>query len=209
MEGDEEVLQRSVIESTVLPEGLRIAILDDDTVVLKMTVEMLAKKKVQVVGCHTVDELFERMRKNDYDLIITDIMLGGMSGFDLLELLRGANIGNSKTVPMLAMTGRTERSAEDFIEAGFSGCLLKPFSYGERPPRKARLKKNMAGSRLPSRHGFPPICFLHLRVMNFSPRPILAISSARHAAEEEQYSPRILSLPCSDHYCSKSNGRNA
>ncbi|MBE6260943.1 MAG: response regulator [Prevotella sp.] len=131
VEGDEEVLQRSVMDSTTLPEGLRIAVLDDDTVVLKMTVEMLAKKKVQVVGCHTVDELFERMRKNDYDLIITDIMLGGMSGFDLLELLRGANIGNSKTVPMLAMTGRTERSADDFIKAGFRGCLLKPFSYAE------------------------------------------------------------------------------
>ena len=131
VEGDEEVLQRSIIKSTALPEGLRIAVLDDDTVVLKMTVEMLAKKKVQVVGCHTVDELFERMRKNDYDLIITDIMLGGMSGFDLLELLRGANIGNSKTVPMLAMTGRTERSADDFIKAGFRGCLLKPFSYAE------------------------------------------------------------------------------
>ena len=131
VEGDEEVLQRSVMKSTALPEGLRIAVLDDDTVVLKMTVEMLAKKKVQVVGCHTVDELFERMRKNDYDLIITDIMLGGMSGFDLLELLRDANIGNSKTVPMLAMTGRTERSVEDFIKAGFRGCLLKPFSYAE------------------------------------------------------------------------------
>lgn len=131
VEGDEEVLQRAVMESTVLPEGLRIAVLDDDTVVLKMTVEMLSKKKVQVVGCHTVDELFDRMRKNDYDLIITDIMLGGMSGFDLLELLRGANIGNSKTVPMLAMTGRTERSADDFIKAGFRGCLLKPFSYAE------------------------------------------------------------------------------
>lgn len=131
VEGDEEVLQRSVMDSTTLPEGLRIAVLDDDTVVLKMTVEMLAKKKVQVVGCHTVDELFDRMRKNDYDLIITDIMLGGMSGFDLLELLRGANIGNSKTVPMLAMTGRTERSAEDFVKAGFRGCLLKPFSYAE------------------------------------------------------------------------------
>lgn len=131
VEGDEEVLQRSVMKSTALPEGLRIAVLDDDTVVLKMTVEMLAKKKVQVVGCHTVDELFDRMRKNDYDLIITDIMLGGMSGFDLLELLRGANIGNSKTVPMLAMTGRTERSADDFVKAGFRGCLLKPFSYAE------------------------------------------------------------------------------
>lgn len=149
VEGDEEVLQRTVMESTVLPEGLRIAVLDDDTVVLKMTVEMLAKKKVQVVGCHTVDELFERMRKNDYDLIITDIMLGGMSGFDLLELLRDANIGNSKTIPMLAMTGRTERKAEDFIKAGFSGCLLKPFSYAELTRAIANSVKEDATFKIP------------------------------------------------------------
>jgi signal transduction histidine kinase/DNA-binding response OmpR family regulator len=131
VEGDDEILQQSIKESTILPEGLRIAIVDDDVTVLRMTVEMLAKKNVQVVGCHTVDDLLDRMRKSDFDLIITDIMLGGMSGFDLLELLRSANIGNSKSVPLLAMTGRTERSASDFIEAGFRGCLLKPFSYAE------------------------------------------------------------------------------
>ena len=131
VEGDEEILQLADRKTTVLPEGLRIAVVDDDVTVLRMTVEMLAKKKVQVVGCSTVDDLLDRMRKCDYDLIITDIKLGGVSGFDLLELLRDANIGNSKTVPVLAMTGRTERKAEDFIEAGFSGCLLKPFSYAE------------------------------------------------------------------------------
>ena len=131
VEGDEDILHQTITRTSILPEGLRIAVVDDDAVILKMTVEMLAKKNVQVVGCHTVNDLFDRMRKCDYDLIITDIKLGGMSGFDLLELLRGANIGNSKTVPMLAMTGRTERSAEDYLNAGFKGCLLKPFSYAE------------------------------------------------------------------------------
>ena len=131
VEGDEDILHQTITRTSILPEGLRIAVVDDDVVILKMTVEMLAKKNAQVVGCHTVNDLFDRMRKCDYDLIITDIKLGGMSGFDLLELLRGANIGNSKTVPMLAMTGRTERSAEDYINAGFKGCLLKPFSYAE------------------------------------------------------------------------------
>ena len=71
-----------------------------------------------------MDELLDRMRKNDYDLIITDIMLGGMSGFDLLEFLRSANIGNSKSVPVLAMTARTERNHEAFVKAGFKGCIL-------------------------------------------------------------------------------------
>ncbi len=131
VESDEEILQLSDKNTAILPEGLRIAVVDDDVTVLRMTVEMLTKKNVQAVGCPTADDLFDRMRKSDYDLIITDIKLGGMSGFDLLELLRDANIGNSKSVPILAMTGRTERKAEDFIDAGFSGCLLKPFSYAE------------------------------------------------------------------------------
>ena len=131
VEGDDEILQLSDRNTAILPEGLRIAVVDDDVTVLRMTVEMLTKKNVQAVGCPTADDLFDRMRKSDYDLIITDIKLGGMSGFDLLELLRDANIGNSKSVPILAMTGRTERKAEDFIDAGFSGCLLKPFSYAE------------------------------------------------------------------------------
>jgi len=131
VEGDDEILQLAEKNTATLPEGLRIAIVDDDVTVLRMTVEMLSKKNVQAVGCPTVNDLFDRMRQSDYDLIITDIKLGGMSGFDLLELLRDANIGNSKTVPLLAMTGRTERKAEDFISAGFSGCLLKPFSYAE------------------------------------------------------------------------------
>ena len=104
---------------------------------------------MQAVGCPTADDLFDRMRKSDYDLIITDIKLGGMSGFDLLELLRDANIGNSKSVPILAMTGRTERKAEDFIDAGFSGCLLKPFSYAELTQAIANSVKEDATFKIP------------------------------------------------------------
>jgi len=149
VEGDEEIMQLADTNTAVLPEGLRIAIVDDDVTVLKMTVEMLTKKNVQAVGCPTVDDLFDRMRKSDYDLIITDIKLGGISGFDLLELLRDANIGNSKSVPILAMTGRTERKAEDFIEAGFSGCLLKPFSYAELTQAIANSVKEDATFKIP------------------------------------------------------------
>lgn len=149
VEGDEEILQLSDRNTAILPEGLRIAVVDDDVTVLRMTVEMLTKKNVQAVGCPTADDLFDRMRKSDYDLIITDIKLGGMSGFDLLELLRDANIGNSKSVPILAMTGRTERKAEDFIDAGFSGCLLKPFSYAELTQAIANSVKEDATFKIP------------------------------------------------------------
>ena len=130
-ESDAELLQLTASGRATMLEGIRIAVLDDDAVVLAMTVEMLARKRAIADGCHTVNELLERLRRHNYDLIVTDLMLGSLSGFDLLELLRGANIGNAKTVPVLAMTGRTERSADDFKRAGFAGCIFKPFSYPE------------------------------------------------------------------------------
>ncbi|GEM_PF-5074754 len=50
IEGDAEVMQLTDKGTVRLPEGLRVAVLDDDGVVLKMTVEMLSRKKIQVVG---------------------------------------------------------------------------------------------------------------------------------------------------------------
>ena len=65
VEGDDEIQQLAEENTVTLPEGLRIAIVDDDVTVLRMTVEMLSKKNVQAVGCPTVNDLFDRMRQSD------------------------------------------------------------------------------------------------------------------------------------------------
>lgn len=54
-----------------------------------------------------------------------------LDGFGLLSLLRNSNIGNSRTIPIVAMTARGEHDAESILEAGFSGCIYKPFSSKE------------------------------------------------------------------------------
>lgn len=71
------------------------------------------------------------MRLERYDLILADIQMRGTSGFDLLRLLRHSNIGDSRTIPVAAMTARSDGDGNGYAEASFSGCIRKPFSTHE------------------------------------------------------------------------------
>lgn len=55
----------------------------------------------------------------------------GTSGFDLLNLLRSSNVGNSREIPVIAMTARGDREKEAFLQVGFTDCIYKPFSSTE------------------------------------------------------------------------------
>ena len=54
-----------------------------------------------------------------------------MDGHGVLALLRGSNIGQTKTLPVLAVTAQADEKTEYFRKVGFAGCLHKPFSPEE------------------------------------------------------------------------------
>lgn len=114
-----------------LPSGLRILAIDDDAVLLAMTRDIMTRSRVQCDTCQNVQELTKKMREQKYDLLITDIRMPQMNGFDLLELLRTSDIGTSRTIPVLAVTARADCGEADFVKAGFTSCLHKPFSSTE------------------------------------------------------------------------------
>ena len=118
------------IDATLhLPKNV-IAI-DDDILQLELVKEMLERNGVSCTICSKVDKLTEEMRKKNYDLLLTDIQMPNTDGFKLLELLRKSRIGNSKEIPIVAMTARSESEREDLLKAGFDGCIFKPFSMNE------------------------------------------------------------------------------
>lgn len=105
--------------------------IDNDEVLLLMLKEMYAQEGIHCDTCTNAAELMEMIRRNEYSLLLTDLNMPDINGFELLELLRTSNVSNSKTIPVVVTTASGSCSKEELMERGFSGCLLKPFSISE------------------------------------------------------------------------------
>ena len=105
--------------------------IDNDEILLMMLKEMYAQEGIHCDTCTNAAELMELIRKKEYSLLLTDLNMPEINGFELLELLRTSNVGNSKTIPVIVTTASSSCSKEELIERGFAGCLLKPFSISE------------------------------------------------------------------------------
>ena len=108
-----------------------VLVLDNDTVLLDAIREMFAHHGVTCTVCENTRDLMEHVRCQSYDLLITDLKMPQMNGFEVLKLLRMAKVGNSRSIPVIAATASGSCKAEDLREAGFSACLKKPFSAEE------------------------------------------------------------------------------
>lgn len=105
----------------------RVLVVDDDLIQLRNIVEMIERNGISCRACTNAQEVVKALRTGEYDLLLTDIQMRGTGGFDLLHLLRLSNIGNSRTIPIAAMTARNDGDVDRYLQAGFVGCIHKPF----------------------------------------------------------------------------------
>lgn len=108
-----------------------VVAIDNDEVLLLMLKEMFSQEEIHCDTCTDVAKLMELIRKKEYALLLTDLNMTEINGFELLELLRTSNVGNSKTIPVVVTTASSSCSKEELMEHGFTGCLFKPFSISE------------------------------------------------------------------------------
>ena len=101
--------------------------IDNDEMLLLMLKEMYAQEGIHCDTCTNAAELMEMIRRKEYSLLLTDLNMPEINGFELLELLRSSNVGNSKTIPVVVTTASGSCSKEELMERGFAGCLFKPF----------------------------------------------------------------------------------
>ena len=114
----------SISDSSVL-------VIDNDLVTLGMIRDMCAQNGISCDTCISVGELTDKMRGKDYDLLITDLKMPEVNGYEVLELLRTSDIGNSLTIPVVAATAAGFITEEELKLAGFTAMLGKPFSIAE------------------------------------------------------------------------------
>lgn len=100
-----------------------ILIVDDDDAIRDTLYDLLSEEHL----CHaaaTAEQALAFVQEQPYDVILTDISMPGMSGLELLGMLRQIQ---PKT-PVIVVTGISDRShAEGLIRLGAFDYILKPF----------------------------------------------------------------------------------
>lgn len=104
-----------------------LLVVDDDMTILDVLFELFSGEHL----CHTAstaEEAVERIMSQDYDLVITDISMPGMSGENLLGFVK---VYRPKT-PVVFISGTAGRErAEQLLKKGAHGYLTKPFQLGD------------------------------------------------------------------------------
>ncbi len=119
---------------------MRILVIEDEVNLNDIIVKKLKLEHYGVDSCFDGEEALDYIFSTEYDVIIMDIMLPKINGFDILKKMRGKSI---KT-PVLLLTARD--SIEDRVtglDAGADDYLVKPFAFDELLARiRVLLRRN-------------------------------------------------------------------
>ena len=119
---------------------MKVLIVEDEYNLADVIKERLEKEKLTVDIVEDGEEGYYYASTNTYDLIILDVMLPNMSGFQILNKLRADNI-NSKIIMLTARS--TIEDKLNGLENGADDYLTKPFHMDELVARvNIQLKRN-------------------------------------------------------------------
>lgn len=108
-----------------------ILVVDDEEMIQKLLRVNLIADGYEVITASSGEEALALMDKQEPDLIILDIMMPGMDGFQTLNLIR-----KRSDIPVIMLTARAEElTLRDSLELGADDYVQKPFSLFELSAR--------------------------------------------------------------------------
>ena len=113
-------------------KNLRILVIDDEPFMRKLIIRVLYELEIERVteaadGAEALQKVEDSM--NALDLIICDLEMPNMDGFEFVKNLRGMKEFPNANIPVLIVTGHSEtESVQGAVEAGIHGYLVKPIS---------------------------------------------------------------------------------
>jgi signal transduction histidine kinase/CheY-like chemotaxis protein len=123
----------------------RIVVTDDNTD-MRSYVQRLLSARFEVVCVPDAQSALQAIYKQHTDLVITDFMMPGMDGFELLNILK-ANKQTAR-IPVIILSARAdERARLACIEAGVDDYLVKPFNANELLARASSIISSNQTSR--------------------------------------------------------------
>lgn len=136
----------------------RVLVVDDDAKTVELVKLYLNRDGYKVLTAYDGVEALRLAREGHPDLVVLDIMLPGMDGFEVCRILR-----SESDVPIIMLTARTtEQERLTGLGLGADDYVTKPFSPREVAARVRAILRRLPGERGPEelRHGDLTVNFL-------------------------------------------------
>ncbi len=105
----------------------KILVVDDEERALRLVEAMLAPEGYEVVLVHSGEEGLEKIRETCPNIVLLDVMMPKMNGYEVLRILR-----QQSSIPIIMLTAKKEvTSARDALNLGADDYVRKPFTKGE------------------------------------------------------------------------------
>ena len=113
----------------------KILIIDDDRELCALIKRSVQSEHIEADFCNTGKEGLQKLKEQEYQLVVLDVMMPGMDGFETLEEIRKEN-----SLPILMFTSKNDSiSKVRGLRAGADDYLTKPFDMDELIARIASL----------------------------------------------------------------------
>jgi two-component system KDP operon response regulator KdpE len=158
----------------------RILVVDDDPQIRRVMRTTLVSHDYMVSDARSGEEALEALRSEKYDLVLLDINMPGMGGFETCHLIRACS-----EIPIIVLTVRnTEKDKVEALDAGADDYVTKPFGI---PELLARIRAALRRAPLLA-EGLPEVLSLGEVEINFSVRRI------RNGLRELPLTPKEVDL---------------
>jgi class 3 adenylate cyclase len=111
----------------------RILVVDDQRANVEMLIELLRSRGYDVAGAYSAESALEHLATHGVDLVISDIRMPGMDGYELTQRLRSEPA--TELLPIVLVTSIEDKNGHDErvrgIESGADDFLAKPVRYAE------------------------------------------------------------------------------
>lgn len=118
-------------------QGAKVLVVDDSTSVRKVLEKLLSSRGLVVTTSETAEQGLEAVRQNTPHLVIADVVMPGMSGFELCQAIKMQ--ASTKSVPVILISGIiNEGVVSQAQQAGAFDVVSKPFTPDDLFPKIER-----------------------------------------------------------------------
>src|SRR5204862_1254965 len=104
----------------------RVLVIDDEDVIRGLVVEILEAVGHEVTDARSAEAALALLETADFDLVVSDVVMPGLSGLELLERVRARRA----SLPVVLVTGAgTYDTLSQALTRGAAGLVPKPFAH--------------------------------------------------------------------------------